>query len=676
MRSPGRIFRGRKGTVTVITLVVLLAIGVLAFNIVLNSYMYRTSSDNYKNKIQSFYGADGMMTYLAQEMIDTAENQYLQNLVRNEDVGTPPLSGSYGYSPFANCDTVRGAGDIGGHGDHFHFIFRRLKGDVDLSVNVISMTYTDNQAVAGIMIRESLTESSVFAMTLREYEKSRGVRFRYRKQDGNSSVDKKTPYVYESYLRLKRQGNSFTAFRSSNGAVWTVIDSEVISMSDSIYVGLAVASNSSGARCTGIFSGLRGMVRRSYSDSLNLTASGNTWVNYTIDELSPGYFRMTTEGFKKRADGSINHVTKLTQELTRERTSTFLSTAVDSAFLPVTYYDYRSDLSNPEFDVYQMGMKGMVRSTLDSDRKPVPTVCPDPRSCFLNCFSTNVDNWYSMTPGQRKLKVNAVMKWNWACKDNCISTWFPGYPDHSTCGWWFSDSLRLWFRPSDAPGAVFDCYTGMWSYLNNRPDGSGGIITDEWVGKNYDSTSQYATIVMYDSLKFREIPSGSGIFVFGDPTYSTTVDTQYFVQKECATKWSLNDYKFMPLKNRGFGYDPWRYTPASTCPKIENFAFTMEMHRQFTYKKGQMFAFTGDDDVWVFINNRLVIDLGGIHLASSDTVDLDTLELVAGEEYWFDFFFCERMIAESNMMVTTNMLMFLPPLSTKRSWRRDYGNLD
>ena len=123
-------------------------------------------------------------------------------------------------------------------------------------------------------------------------------------------------------------------------------------------------------------------------------------------------------------------------------------------------------------------------------------------------------------------------------------------------------------------------------------------------------------------------------------------------------------------KSEVFAYDNSHYFPIDDIdPKLDpfnqkfraddnfqhNFHFCLESHATFQYKKGQKFDFVGDDDVWVYINNQLVVDLGGVHNAQTASVQLDKLGLVEGNTYPFDFFFCERRTVQSHMKITTSL---------------------
>lgn len=105
------------------------------------------------------------------------------------------------------------------------------------------------------------------------------------------------------------------------------------------------------------------------------------------------------------------------------------------------------------------------------------------------------------------------------------------------------------------------------------------------------------------------------------------------------------------------------YDSASGQGGYHNFGFTMKAVAEFEYVPGQYFEFNGDDDVWVYINNLLVVDIGGQHGKKFGAVNLDTLGLIAGRTYPFHIFYAERKVSQSNFMMRTSM-----NLRTERSY--------
>ncbi len=249
----------------------------------------------------------------------------------------------------------------------------------------------------------------------------------------------------------------------------------------------------------------------------------------------------------------------------------------DTLWIPVIFYDYHADGTNPDFQACCCGVcTRMVQETLSVDRKPLFAAN---RMC-----NTHVEEWYR-----------------------------PSGAD----------------GPADNSEFVFDQEADTWRWTNLVPREGG--TPGEYISTEYDPSYDMATIVIYDSLPFVRVPlEGEGIYQFDrSGTYG---EDQFF--------W---------IDGRGFGDEP--------SLEEHNYGFAMELHSDFVCQPGLTFDFVGDDDVWVFIDGSLVLDIGGVHEPVRGSFNVDDISgLETGKKYSLDFFYAERFTSNSTILITTNLL--------------------
>jgi len=170
---------------------------------------------------------------------------------QTQDIGAVGIAGSalYGNAVFS----VNGAGgDIQGTADAFRFTYVSASGDVTIIARVVSVQNIDPWSKAGVMIRASLAANAANAFIA--LTPGNGVTWQYRASAGGGTSWNQTTSLSAPYwVKLVRNGNIFTGYRSPDGTNWTEQGSLTNVMPSSMYVGLALTSHNSSSLCTATF---------------------------------------------------------------------------------------------------------------------------------------------------------------------------------------------------------------------------------------------------------------------------------------------------------------------------------------------------------------------------------------------------------------------------------------
>jgi 6-phosphogluconolactonase (cycloisomerase 2 family) len=176
--------------------------------------------------------------------------------------------------------TIEGSGyDIWNYYDEFHYAYYKLAGDGEIIAHVTDVRYTDGWAKAGVMIRDTLASDSFHAMAV--VVPSGRAYYQYRLADRSPGISFSMTGD-GTWLRLVRDGDQFTAYRSSDGTSWTSNADGIatISMGRDVYIGLPVTSHNTHALCTATFESVQ-----IYGDPWAPTVTVDTLV--TADSTPP-----------------------------------------------------------------------------------------------------------------------------------------------------------------------------------------------------------------------------------------------------------------------------------------------------------------------------------------------------------------------------------------------------
>jgi regulation of enolase protein 1 (concanavalin A-like superfamily) len=171
----------------------------------------------------------------------------------NQDIGLVGVTGTASYA--SGTFSLNGSGgDINSKTDTCHFVYQPASGDCTITARVTSQSNTHAAAQACVMIRESLAPNSANANM--KVSSSLGVMYGYRLATNaiSGSSGWVLPGAAPYWVRVKRVGNTFTGYKSTDNITWTQVGAvQTIPMGTNVYIGLAECSHANTVLGTATF---------------------------------------------------------------------------------------------------------------------------------------------------------------------------------------------------------------------------------------------------------------------------------------------------------------------------------------------------------------------------------------------------------------------------------------
>jgi uncharacterized repeat protein (TIGR01451 family) len=215
------------------------------------------------------------------------------------DVGGPAFPGSNFTCDGEVIEIVGGGGDIWGAGDQGYLATRTISGNFDARIRVIELRGS-NAITKGVLVARETTESGSAALHLSvnpPAPQRNQIEMGLRPAFSNATVAVGASFIPvnipNGWMRLVRDGDVFTGYRSSNGVDWVQLGQTNVSLAPSMQVGFGVTAHDNSLLATGKFSNLTITQPAGADVAITKSASTNTvyagqHVDYVITVTNSG----------------------------------------------------------------------------------------------------------------------------------------------------------------------------------------------------------------------------------------------------------------------------------------------------------------------------------------------------------------------------------------------------